>query len=96
MYRVERTDIFEQWLDALRDQKAQVRIAMRIRRVESGLLGDWKALGDGVSELRIDHGPGYRLYYTMRENVIVILLCGSAKRDQDKAIRLAKAMAKEV
>ncbi len=96
MYRVERTDIFEQWLDALRDQKAQVRIAMRIRRVESGLLGDWKALGDGVSELRIDHGPGYRLYYTMRENVIIILLCGSAKRDQDKAIRLAKAMAKEV
>jgi putative addiction module killer protein len=96
MYRVERTDIFEQWLDALRDQKAQLRIAMRIRRVESGLLGDWKALGDGVSELRIDHGPGYRLYYTMRENVIVILLCGSAKRDQDKAIRLAKAMAKEV
>lgn len=96
MYRVERTDIFEQWLDALRDQKAQLRIAMRIRRVESGLLGDWKALGGGVSELRIDHGPGYRLYYTMRENVIVILLCGSAKRDQDKAIRLAKAMAKEV
>ena len=96
MYRVERTDIFEQWLDALRDQKAQLRIAMRIRRVESGLLGDWKALGDGVSELRIDHGPGYRLYYTMRENVIVLLLCGSAKRDQDKAIRLAKAMAKEV
>ncbi len=96
MYRVERTDIFEQWLDALRDQKAQLRIAMRIRRFESGLLGDWKALGDGVSELRIDHGPGYRLYYTMRENVIVILLCGSAKRDQDKAIRLAKAMAKEV
>ena len=96
MYRVERTDVFEQWLDALRDQKAQLRIAMRIRRVESGLLGDWKALGDGVSELRIDHGPGYRLYYTMRENVIVILLCGSAKRDQDKAIRLAKAMAKEV
>ena len=96
MYRVERTDIFEQWLGALRDQKAQLRIAMRIRRVESGLLGDWKALGDGVSELRIDHGPGYRLYYTMRENVIVLLLCGSAKRDQDKAIRLAKAMAKEV
>jgi putative addiction module killer protein len=96
MYRVERTVEFENWLDGLRDRMAQKRIAMRIRRVESGLLGDWKTLGDGVSEMRLDCGPGYRLYYTMREQVIVILLCGSEKRDQDRAIKLAKELAKTV
>jgi putative addiction module killer protein len=96
MYRVERTEEFDHWLEGLRDHKAQERIAMRIRRVEAGLLGDWKTLGDGVSELRVDYGPGYRLYYTMREQVIVILLCGSAKRDQDRAIKLAKEFAKSI
>ena len=93
MYRVERTKEFESWLDGLRDRMAQKRIAMRVRRIESGLLGDWKSLGDGVSEVRVDYGPGYRLYYTMRGQVIVILLCGSEKRDQDRAITLAKELA---
>jgi putative addiction module killer protein len=96
MYRVERTEEFESWLDGLRDRAAQKRIAMRVRRIESGLLGDWKSLGDGVSEMRVDYGPGYRLYYTMREQVIVILLCGSEKRDQDRVIKLAKELAKTV
>jgi putative addiction module killer protein len=96
MYRVERTVEFDEWLNGLRDQTAQIRIAMRIRRVESGLLGDWKTLGNGVSEMRVDYGPGYRLYYTMRDQVIVILLCGSDKRDQDRAIRMAKALVKEI
>jgi putative addiction module killer protein len=96
MCRVERTVEFESWLDGLRDRMAQKRIAMRIRRVESGLLGDWKTAGDGVSELRVDYEPGYRLYYTMRDQVIVILLCGSDKSDQDRAIRLAKELAKTV
>lgn len=68
---------------------------MRIRRLESGLLGDWKPVGDGVSELRIDHGPGYRLYYTIRDQVVVILLCGSDKDGQSRAIKLAKALAKQ-
>jgi putative addiction module killer protein len=63
-------------------------------RIQSGLLGDWKTVGDGVSELRVDYGPGYRLYYTMREQVVVFLLCGSEKNDQKRAIRLAKALAK--
>jgi putative addiction module killer protein len=94
MYRIERTEEFENWLDGLRDPMAQKRIAMRIRRIETGLLGDWKTLGDGVSEMRVDHGPGYRLYFTIREEVIVILLCGSEKRDQDRAIKLAKELAK--
>jgi putative addiction module killer protein len=96
MYRVVRTEEFDSWLDGLRDEMAQVKIAQRIQRVEKGLLGDWKTVHDGVSELRIDYGPGYRLYYTMRERVIVILLCGSAKRDQDRAIKLAKALNKDI
>jgi putative addiction module killer protein len=95
-YRVERTEEFDIWLNGLRDEMARVKIAQRIRRIETGLLGDWKTVHDGVSELRIDYGPGYRLYYTMRERVIVILLCGSTKRDQDRAVRLAKTLAKEI
>lgn len=96
MYRVERTEEFDIWLDGLRDETAQVKIAQRIRRIETGLLGDWKTVQGGVSELRIDYGPGYRLYYTIRGQVLVILLCGSTKRDQDRAIRLAKELAKQV
>jgi putative addiction module killer protein len=96
MFRVATTAEFDNWLDGLRDRMAQKRIVMRIRRAETGLLGDWKPIGDGVSELRVDHGPGYRLYYTMREQVIVILLCGSDESDQDHAITLAKELAKRV
>jgi putative addiction module killer protein len=96
MFHVERTVEFDSWLDGLRDRMAQKRIAMRIRRAETGLLGDWKPVGDGVSEMRIDHGPGYRLYFTIRDEVIVILLCGSVKSEQAQKIRLAKSLAKEV
>lgn len=96
MYRIERTAEFESWLDGLRDVRAVEKIAGGLVRIQSGLLGDWKPVGDGVSEIWIDHGPGYRLYYTMREQVLVILLCGSDKKDQDRAIRLAKELAKDV
>jgi putative addiction module killer protein len=96
MLRVETTAEFDRWLDGLRDRLAQKRIVMRIRRLETGLLGDWKPVGDGVSELRVDHGPGYRLYYTMREQVVVILLCGSDKSDQERAIAHARELAKRV
>ena len=96
MFRLKRTVEFESWLDGLRDRQAQERIAARLIRVESGLLGDWKTVGDGVSEMRIDYGPGYRLYYTMRGRVIVILLCGSDKSEQKRAIGLAKELAKSV
>lgn len=94
MYRVEKSVNFENWLEELRDERAQLKIVQRILRLQGGNLGDWKAIGDGVSELRIDYGPGYRIYYTVRERVVYLLLCGSNKRDQDKAIRLAKALAK--
>jgi putative addiction module killer protein len=96
MYRVERTIEFENWLEGLRDRVAQKRIAMRVTRIESGLLGDWKTVNEGVSELRVDHGPGYRIYFTLRDQVIVILLCGSDKRDQERAIKLATTLAKGV
>lgn len=96
MYRVERTVQFDDWLNSLRDRMAQKRIAMRVTRIESGLLGDWKTVGDGVSEMRIDHGPGYRIYFTVREQIIVILLCGSDKADQDRVIKQAKELAKQV
>lgn len=96
MFRVETTAEFARWLDGLRDRQAKAKIASRMVRIAAGLLGDWKTVGEGVSEIRIDHGPGYRLYYTMRGQVLVILLCGSDKRDQDKAIRLAKELVKDV
>lgn len=95
MYRVEQTAEFAAWLDGLRDQRTQAVIATRIVRIQSGLLGDWKTVGDGVSEVRIDYGAGYRLYYTMREQVVVILLCGSDKRGQVWAIKLAQRLAKD-
>jgi putative addiction module killer protein len=96
MYQIERTVEFERWLAGLRDQRAREKIATRIVRIQSGLLGDWKAVSTGVSEIRIDYGPGYRLYFTLRNKRIVILLCGSDKKDQDRAIRLAKALSKTV
>ena len=96
MFRIERTVEFENWLEGLRDQRAVEKIATRLIRIEAGLLGDWKTVGDGVSEIRIDYGPGYRLYYTIRQQVIVILLCGSAKTDQKRTMRLAKELAKLV
>lgn len=96
MFRVVQTAEFAEWLDGLRDERAQEKIGIRLVRIEAGLLGDWRTVGDGVSELRIDFGPGYRLYYTIRDRVVVVLLCGSAKRDQDRAIKLAKELAKQV
>ena len=96
MYSVERTVEFADWLDSLRDRMAQKRIVMRVTRIESGLLGDWKTIGEGVSEMRIDYGPGYRIYFTVRDRIVVILLCGSDKADQDRVIKRAKELAKHI
>lgn len=96
MYRVEQSDEFKAWHDGLRDQRAQLKIAQRIFRLEGGNPGDWKSVGDGVSEMRIDYGPGYRVYYTVRDRVVYLLLCGSDKKGQAGAISRAKEMAKEI
>ncbi len=93
MFIVQQTDLFIEWFGALKDRTARLRIAARIRIVEQGSLGDWKSVGDGVSELRVDYGPGYRLYFTRRGERVVVLLAGGGKRTQAADIKAAKAMA---
>lgn len=87
---------FVQWLGRLRDQRARDRIVARLRRVELGNLGDVKRVGQGVSEARLDYGPGYRLYFVNRAGTLVILLCGGTKQTQPGDIETAKRMAKEL
>jgi putative addiction module killer protein len=82
-------DVVGQWLASLRDVRARARILTRIDRLTAGNFGDCKPLRDGVSELRIDHGPGYRLYYSRVGKVVVLLLCGGDKRTQNADIERA-------
>ena len=84
---------FTSWLDGLKDNKVRGAVAERIKRLSFGLLGDFKAIGDGVIELRVDFGAGWRLYYTQIGAQIVILLVGGSKRTQKKDIKRAKALA---
>lgn len=90
------TEIFRKWERKLKDQKARALIAARILRVVNGLLGDVAAVGEGVSELRIHYGPGYRVYFRRRGEEIIILLCGGDKSTQEQDIRLAKRLAAEL
>jgi len=94
MIEVIQSDEFKVWHGGLRDKIARARVTARIRLAELGNLGDWKPVRDGVSEMRIDVGPGYRLYFTRRGNTIVVLLCGGDKRQQDADIERATAFAK--
>lgn len=96
MIDVRQTDIFVEWLSGLRDQRAKARIAERVRRLALGLFGDSKSVGGGLHELRIDHGPGYRVYFHQQGAVVIILLCGGDKRTQAKDIERARALAKEL
>jgi putative addiction module killer protein len=91
--QIEVTDEFDKWLKALRDLQAKVRIFERIRRLGDGNPGDVKPVGKGVSEMRINYGPGYRLYYTQRSGSLIILLCGGDKSSQTKDIARAIALA---
>ena len=95
MITLQQTATFNKWFDGLRDSLAQKRILIRLGRLELGNFGDAKSVGDGVSELRIPYGPGYRLYYTLRGQELVLLLCGGDKRSQPRDIELAKKLAKE-
>ena len=96
LVEVRQTAEFEAWFAALRDTKARGRIAQRIARVELGNFGDAEPVGDGVTELRIHYGPGYRLYAKRRGPTVTILLCGGDKSTQAQDIRRAKALAKEI
>ena len=96
MIEVRRTDRFIAWLNALRDARAVAKIATRIKRLATGNFGDVASVGDGVSELRIHYGTGYRAYFVRRGEVLVILLCGGDKSTQDRDIAAAKTLAKEI
>lgn len=96
MIEVRQTATFSDWLKGLRDANARARIIVRIRRLELGNPGDVKPIGEGVSELRVDYGPGYRVYFVQQGKLLVILLSGGDKRTQAADIAKAKQMAKEV
>jgi putative addiction module killer protein len=92
---IRETETFSAWLRTLRDAKAKAIIASRIRRLAFGNPGDVRSVGEGVSELRIHFGPGYRVYYVKRGAVLIILLCAGDKSTQDRDIETAKKLAKE-
>jgi putative addiction module killer protein len=92
----QQTPTFAAWFDDLRDRKAKSKIASRIARIELGLMGDVKSVGSGVSEVRIDFGPGYRLYFTRRGDQLIILLVGGDKSSQQRDIAKAKEIAAQI
>jgi putative addiction module killer protein len=88
--------VFANWFRVLRDRQAMARIQVRIDRLQLGLPGDVKPVGEGVSELRIDYGPGYRIYFTKRGRELIILLAGGDKRTQDREIKKAIQLAQDL
>ena len=96
MYQIQQTDVFAKWLSGLRDVRAKARILARLDSARLGNLGDVVSVGGGVSEIRVDVGAGYRVYFTRRQRVVVILLCGGDKSTQTKDIARAKLIAKEI
>jgi putative addiction module killer protein len=96
MLEVRQTSVYSEWFADLRDRTAKVRIDIRIRRLSLGNPGDVKPVGEGVSELRVDHGPGYRVYFIQKADVYIVLLAGDDKSSQEKDIRNAKALAREL
>ena len=89
------TETFRKWRTKLKDERARSLIALRLARLSYGHVGDAKPVGDGISELRIHYGPGYRIYIKWREDTVVILLCGGSKGSQTKDIESAKTLANE-
>ena len=96
MIEIRQTDLFANWFRALRDRQARARIQVRIDRLQLGLPGDVKPVGEGVSELRIDYGPGYRVYFMQRGRELIILLAGGDKRTQDRDIKRAIQLAHDL
>ncbi len=96
MIEIRKTEAFERWFTGLPDRRARARIISRIDRLQLGLLGDVKSVGEGVSEMRIHYGPGYRIYFVQRGREVVILLAGgdkrTQKRDIEKALELARML----
>ncbi len=99
MIEIVRSETFNRWLRGLSDRRAAARISRRLGRVANGLLGDVRSVGEGVSEMRIHYGPGYRLYYVREDETIIVLLCGgdksSQRRDTERAKQMARARERE-
>ena len=96
MFEVRKTDEFDKWLSALADQRAIAKIASRIERLGLGNPGDVKPVGEGISEMRVTHGPGYRIYCKQIGKTIVLIRCGGDKSAQSKDIRRAKEIARQL
>jgi putative addiction module killer protein len=96
MFEIRKTENFAKWLDNLKDIRARARILVRIERLATGNPGDVKPVGEGVSELRIDYGPGYRVYYKKQGRSLIILLAGGDKRTQSRNIKTALRLAKNL
>ena len=96
MIEIRKTDVFVEWLDSLRDMRARARVLVRIERLAAGNPGDVKPVSEGVSELRIDYGPGYRVYFKKRGRGLVILLVGGDKNTQTRDIKKALLLARNL
>mgnify|MGYP002085227664 FL=1 len=96
MFEICKTHTFVQWLDELLDIQARARVLARIKRLEDGNAGDVKPVGEGVSEMRINHGPGYRVYFVRRGRQVIVLLAGGTKRTQSADIRTALRLARNL
>jgi putative addiction module killer protein len=96
MFEIRQTEVYASWFSGLRDRQARARIDVRIRRLSLGNPGDVKAVGEGVSELRIDYGPGYRIYFVQRGSTVFVLLAGGDKRTQDRDIQTALELARNL
>lgn len=96
MYQLRQTDVFSKWLKGLRAPRAKARILAKLESVRLGNLGDTKAVGDGVWELRIHAGPGHRVYYVQKDEFVLLLLCGGDKSRQSRDISRAKRLLREL
>ena len=96
MFTVQVTTEFQDWLDALTDKRTQIRIVARLRQAETGNLGDWGAIQGPLSEMRVHFGPGYRLYFTRRGRVLLVVLCGGTKSTQARDIKRALRLLEEL
>ena len=96
MFEVRKTEVYAKWLDSLRDVRARARVLVRVERLAAGNPGDVKPVGEGVSELRIDYGPGYRVYFKKQGRMIVVLLAGGDKRTQSQDVETALRLARNL